>query len=45
MLEKGSTRLATAVNSKDFNDVGTAELLVTAANAKLSVLKAQLLDN
>ncbi|CAF1074423.1 unnamed protein product [Adineta steineri] len=45
MLEEGSTRLATAVNSKDFNDVGTAELLVTAANAKLSVLKAQLLDN
>ncbi|CAF1490697.1 unnamed protein product [Adineta steineri] len=45
MLKEGSTRLATVVNSKDFNDVGIAELLMTAAKAKLSILKAQLLEN
>ncbi|CAF0867027.1 unnamed protein product [Adineta steineri] len=45
MLKERSTRLATIVNSKDFNDVGIAELLMTAANAKLSILKAQLLEN
>ncbi|CAF1418465.1 unnamed protein product [Adineta steineri] len=45
MLEEGSTQLATIVNSKDFNDAGTGELLITAANVKLSILKAQLLEN
>ncbi|CAF4185645.1 unnamed protein product [Adineta steineri] len=45
MLKERSTRLATIVNSKDFYDVGIAELPMTAANAKLSILKAQLLEN
>jgi len=37
MLEEGSVRLATAINNKKFNDIGTAELLVTAANDKLHI--------
>ncbi|CAF1428487.1 unnamed protein product [Adineta steineri] len=45
MLKEGSTRLVTVVNSKDLIDVSTARLLVTAANAKLYILKAQLLEN
>jgi hypothetical protein len=45
MLEEGSTRLATALSNKAFDDVGTAEVLVTAANAKLAVLKTQLIEN
>ncbi|CAF1297097.1 unnamed protein product [Rotaria sp. Silwood1] len=45
MLEEGSVRLATALSNKTFDDVGTAEVLVTAANAKLAVLKTQLIEN
>ena len=45
MLEEGSTRLAISLNNKAFDDVGTAEVLVAAANAKLTVLKTQLLEN
>jgi len=45
MLEEGSTRLATALSNKAFDDVGTAEVLVTAANAKLAFLKTQLVEN
>ncbi|CAF1177082.1 unnamed protein product [Rotaria sordida] len=45
MLEERSTRLATALNNKASDDVGTAEALVTAANAKLAVLKTQLIQN
>jgi len=37
MFEEGSVRLATAINNKKFNDIGTAELLVTAANDKLHI--------
>ncbi len=36
MLEDGSTKLATALGNKAFDDVATAEVLVTAANAKLA---------
>jgi hypothetical protein len=39
MLEEGSTKLATALNNKALDDVATAEVLVTAANAKLAFLK------
>ncbi|CAF2177064.1 unnamed protein product [Rotaria magnacalcarata] len=35
MLEEGTTRLAAAMKNKKFDDIGTAEVLVTAANAKL----------
>lgn len=45
MLEEGSTRLATALSSKAFDDVGTAEVLIAAANAKLTVLNTQLIEN
>ncbi len=45
MLEEGSTRLATALSNKAFDDVGTAEVLVTAANAKLAILRTQLIEN
>ncbi|CAF1484038.1 unnamed protein product [Rotaria sordida] len=39
MLEERSTRLATALSNKTLDDVGTAEVLVTAANAKLAELR------
>jgi len=45
MLEEGTTRLAAAMNNKKFDDMGTAEVLVTAANAKLAVLKSKLIEN
>ncbi len=45
MLEKRTTRLAAAMNNKKFDDIGTAEVLVTAANAKLAVLKTKLIEN
>jgi hypothetical protein len=45
VLEKGTTRLAAAMNNKKFDDIGTAEVLVTAANAKLAVLKTKLIEN
>ncbi|CAF3425785.1 unnamed protein product [Rotaria sp. Silwood2] len=45
MLEEGSTRLATALSNKAFDDVNTAEVLITAANARLAVLNTQLIEN
>ena len=45
MLEEGTTRLAAAMKNKRFDDIGTAEVLVTAANAKLSDLKTKLIEN
>ncbi len=45
MLEEGTTRLAAAMNNKTFDDMGTAEVLVTAANAKLAFLKSKLIEN
>jgi len=45
MLEEGSTKLATALNNKAFDDVATAEVFVTAANAKLAFLKTQSVEN
>jgi len=45
MLEEGSARLLKAVSDKEFNDIGVAEVLVTAANTKLTVLKNQLIEN
>jgi len=45
MLEEGSTRLATAIGTRQFNEISIAEVLVTAANAKLTVLKNQLIEN
>ncbi len=45
MLEEGTTRLAAAVKNKKFDDIGTAEVLVTAANAKLADLKTKLIEN
>jgi hypothetical protein len=37
MLEEGSAKLAAAINNKKFNDIGTAEILVTAANDNLNI--------
>jgi len=44
-LEEGSARLVAAINNKKLDDIGTTEVLVTAANAKLAVLKTQLIEN
>ncbi len=45
MLEKGSAKLAAAITNKKYNDIGTAEVLVTAANDNLHILKAKLTEN
>lgn len=45
MLEEGTTRLAEAMKNKKFDDIGTAEVLVTAANSKLAALKTKLIEN
>ncbi|CAF1602250.1 unnamed protein product [Rotaria sp. Silwood1] len=45
MLQEGTTRLAAAMKNKTFDDIGTAEVLVTAANGKLAALKTQLIEN
>ena len=45
MLDEGTTRLAAAMKNKKFDDIGTAEVLVTAANAKLAALKTKLIEN
>ncbi len=37
--------IAAALSNKAFDDVGTAEVLVTAANAKLAALRTQLIEN
>ena len=45
MLKDGSARLAAATKSKKFDDIGTAEILVTATDAKLAILKTQGIEN
>ncbi len=45
MLEEGSIRLAKATIDREFHEISVAEVLVTAANAKLVVLKNQLIEN
>ncbi|CAM2724318.1 unnamed protein product [Rotaria socialis] len=45
LLEEGSKRLAAAINNKTFDDLSTAEVLVTATNTKLAALKTQLIVN
>ena len=45
MLDERTTRLAAAIRNRKFDDIGTAEVLVTAANAKLAVLKTKLIEN
>ncbi len=45
MLEEGSAKLAAAITNKKFNDIGTAEVLVTAANDNLHILKTKLTEN
>jgi hypothetical protein len=35
----------TCTHTLKFNDIGTAEVLVTAANDKLHILKAKLIEN
>jgi hypothetical protein len=45
MLEEGTFRLSAALNNGKLNDIGTAEVLVTAANSKLTVLKSQMIEN
>ena len=45
MLEEGRTRLVAAMNNREFNEIGVAEILVTGANAGLTVLKNQLIEN
>jgi len=37
MLEEGSAKLAEAIINKKFNDIGAAEVLVTAANDNLHI--------
>ncbi len=39
MFEERSTRLAKAMGDREFQEISVAEVLVTAANAKLVVLK------
>jgi hypothetical protein len=45
MFEEEGTKLAKALSNKAFDDVATAEVLITAANAKLAFLKTQLIEN
>ena len=45
MLDEGITRLAAASNNKKFDYTGIAEVLMTAANSKLAVLKTSLIEN
>jgi hypothetical protein len=45
MLEEGSAKLVAAITNKKFNDIGTAEVLVTAANDNLHILKTKLTEN
>jgi hypothetical protein len=43
MLKEESTRLTAVMNNREFDDTGTAEVLVTATSPKLVVLKNQLI--
>jgi len=45
MLEEGSAKLAAAITNKKFNDIGIAEVPVTAADDNLHILKTKLTDN
>ncbi len=45
MLEEGSAKLAAAITNKKFNDIGTAEVLFTAANDNLHILKTKFTEN
>ncbi len=45
MLEEGSEKLAAAINNKKLIDIGTAEVLLTAANDNLHNLKTKLTEN
>ena len=45
MLEEESTRLTEAMNNSEFDDTGTAEVLVTATSPKRVVLKNKLIKN
>ena len=45
VLEEGSTRTAEAMNNRELNGIDTAEVFITAGNAKLIVLKNQLIEN
>ena len=45
MLEEGSTRLATAINNGEFNEIDIAEVFIIDVNAKLTALKNQLIEN
>ncbi len=45
MLEEGSTRLTKAMSDREFHEICVADVLVKAANAKLAVLKNQLIEN
>ena len=44
MLEKGSTRLAAAMNNREFNEIDLVEVFIIVANAKLTVLKKISID-
>ena len=46
MPEEGSTKLDVAMNNRKFNEIDIAEVFITAASAKLTVLKIyQLIEN
>ena len=45
MLEKRTTKLAVAMNNREFNEIDIAEVFTTIANTKLTVLKKQLIEN
>jgi hypothetical protein len=45
MLKEGSAKLAAAITNKKFIDIGTAEILVTAAYDNLHILKTKLTEN
>ncbi|CAF0990743.1 unnamed protein product [Adineta steineri] len=45
ITDEGTTKLTAAMQNKRFDDIGTAEELVTAANSKLATLKTKLIEN
>ena len=45
MLEERSVRPDIAMNNREFNEIDTAVVVTTAANAKVTVLKNHLIEN
>ena len=45
MLEEGSARIVAAIYSREISKISITEVLVTGANAKLTILKNQIIEN